>query len=105
MRRLNSPRIVYFCGLFPPEAVGGQGWPVGVAPGVAEFPWLFPEVEGDEPEFDEPELPELDEPELEDPVFGVELLGAPGVPGKVPHGDPFGLVPGALEVFGFTVEG
>jgi len=47
----------------------------------------------------------LDEPELEDPVFGAEALGAPGVPGIVPHGDPLGLVPGAVEVFGLTVEG
>jgi len=38
----------------------------------------------------------LDEPELEDPVSGVEPLGAPGVPGNVPHGD---------RVFGFTVDG
>ena len=49
--------------------------------------------------------PELDEPEAEEPVSGVEPLGAPGVPGNVPHGDPLGLVPGVAEVFGFTVEG
>ena len=73
--------------LFPPEAVGGQGWPVVDVPGVAEFPWPFPEVAG---EF------EL----LEDPAFGVEPL-----PGKVPHGDPLGVVPGAFDVFGFTVDG
>jgi len=76
-------------------AVGGQGWPAGDAPGVEELPWLLPEVEGDVPEFDESEP--------EDPVFGVEPLGAPGVPGSVPHGDPLGVVPGV--VFGLTVEG
>jgi len=27
------------------------------------------------------------------------------VPGKVPHGDPLGLVPGLFEVLGSTVEG
>jgi hypothetical protein len=43
-----------------------------------------------------------DEPE-EDPLPGVESLEAPGVPGAVPHGDPFALLPGV--VFGFMVEG
>jgi hypothetical protein len=36
---------------------------------------------------------------LSDPAFGVEL------PGNVPQGDPLGVVPGAVEVFGFTVDG
>jgi hypothetical protein len=77
------------------EAVGGHGVPLGDTP--AEFPWLFPEVEGDEPE--------LEEPELDVPVFGVEEPGVPVVFGNVPHGDPLGLAPGVLGVFGFTVEG
>ena len=59
--------------------------PVADAPGVAELPWPFPDVAG--------------EPELLDPAFGVGLLG------KVPQGDPLGVVPGAVEVFGFTVDG
>jgi len=62
--------------LLPPEAVGGQGVPVVDVPGV----------DGD--------------PELLDPAFGVEPL-----PGKVPQGDPLGVVPGAVDVFGFTVDG
>ena len=75
------------------EAVGGHGPPLGETP--AELAWLFPEVEGAEPE--------LDEPDAEDPVFdGPEV---PVVSGKVPQGEPLGLVPGAFEVFGFTVEG
>jgi len=79
------------------EAIGGQGWPFGCIPGVAEFPCPFAVVDGDDPEFDDPEF--------EDPVFDVEPLAAPGVPGNVPHGDPLGVVPGLVEVFGFTVEG
>jgi hypothetical protein len=67
-----------------PLAAGGQGVPEADVP---VEPWL-PEVEGDDPE--EPELP----------AFGVEPL-----PGIVPHGDPLGVVPGAVDVFGFTVEG
>lgn len=52
------------------------------------MPWLFPDVEGDEPG-------------LEDPVFGVEPPPAvPGIPGKVPHGELLGLV-----VFGSIVDG
>jgi hypothetical protein len=58
----------------------------------AEFPWLFPAVEGAEPE-------------LEDPLFGVEEPVVPASFGKVPHGEPLGLVPGVLGGFGFTVEG
>ncbi|MGA8540788.1 MAG: hypothetical protein WB566_14895 [Terriglobales bacterium] len=57
--------------------------PDGDVPGVVELP-EFPGVEG------EPGL-------LVDPPV------APGVPGKVPHGEPVGLFPGF--VFGFTVEG
>jgi hypothetical protein len=72
------------------ETTGGQGLPVGDIPGVEElFP--LPELGGVEP--------------VVDPVFGVELPGAPAVPGKVPQGDPLGLVPGAVDVFGSTVEG
>lgn len=67
--------------------------PAADVPGVAEFPWPFLEVEGDEPEL-------LDDPELLDPAFGVEPL-----PGKVPQGDPLGVVPGVLDVFGLTVAG
>jgi len=72
------------------EAAGGHGVPLGATPAVD--PWLFPEVEGDEPE-------------LEDPVFGTGDPGLPAVFGSVPHGEPLGLVPGVLGVFGFTVEG
>lgn len=77
--------------------MGGQGDPFG---DVCAVPELF--AEPDDPELGDPELdePELDEPEPE--VFG-ELF--PAVPGMVPQGDPLGVVPGAAEVFGFTVEG
>lgn len=54
-------------------------------------------MEGDEPG--------LDAPEFDEPVFGVGEPGVPVVFGNVPHGEPLGLVPGVLEVFGFTVEG
>ena len=74
------------------EAVGGHGAPLGETP---EVPWPFPEVEGAEPE--------LDEPAAEDPVF--DDPGVPVVSGKVPQGEPLGLVPGVFDVFGFTVEG
>lgn len=57
----------------------------GEAPG-------FEGEEFDEPEFDEPEV---DEPEFEFPV----------VPARLPHGEPLGVVPGFVDVFGFTVEG
>lgn len=68
------------------EAAGGQGVAFGEVPGVA---WMLPEVPGVEPA-----------------VFGVELPVAPGVaPGKLPHGDPLGVVPGVFGLFGFTVEG
>ena len=85
--------------LFDPfgDDVGGHGVPEGLVPGLAcdvpaSLPELPPGVAGDEPEFDEPE-------------FGFEALGAPGVPGNVPQGDPMGVVPGLFGVFGFTVEG
>lgn len=76
-------------GLPPPAETGGQGLRVADVPGVVESP-----------EFGEPGF---DEPELDDPPF--EPLVAPGVPGKVPHGEPLGLVPGLLGLFGFTVGG
>jgi hypothetical protein len=38
-------------------------------------------------------------------VFGVEAPGVPAVPGKFPQGEPLGVVPGTVEVFGFTVDG
>ncbi|GEM_PF-6494260 len=68
------------------DAAGGQGVP------EAEEP---EEVEGDEPEFDDPEV---------DPSFAVEPLVVP-VPGKSPQGEPLGVVPGVVEVFGLTVDG
>jgi hypothetical protein len=83
---------VYFGEL--PEAAGGQGVPE--VPGEAELPWLLP-ADPDEPALDEPEF---DEPALDEPAFGVEVF-----PGMVPHGEPPGVVPGAVDVFGFTVEG
>jgi hypothetical protein len=73
---MGESTLFYF-GPVPPLAVGGQGEPFGEAFAVPEFP-----VDGDAP----------------DPV-------AFPVPGIVPHGDPLGVVPGAVEVFGFTVEG
>jgi hypothetical protein len=82
------------------DAAGGQGVPLGDTP--AEFPWLLPEVEGDEPELEDPELVE---PEGDEPVFGLDEPVVPVVPGNVPHGEPLGLVPGVFVVFGFTVEG
>ena len=78
----------------PLAAAGGQGWPDAEVPGAVELPEVEGELELDEPALEEPE-----------PVFGVELLGAPAVPGKVPQGEPLGVVPGAVVVFGFTVEG
>jgi hypothetical protein len=111
----------------PPDTVGGQGLPVGDIPGVEELPCPFPlpVVDGDgvvelgllepgllEPGLLEPELldPVLLEPEslefgLPDPASGVDPLGALAVPGKVPHGEPLGGVPGAFGVFGLIVEG
>jgi hypothetical protein len=68
-------------GPVPPLAAGGQGDPFGAAFAVPELP-----VEGDDPDPD---------------VFGVEFPA----PGIVPHGDPLGVVPGAVVLFGFTVAG
>ena len=56
-------------------------------------------VEGDDPELDDPE------PVDPAPLFGDDPAGAPAVPGMVPQGEPLGVVPGVVEVFGFTVEG
>ena len=97
------------------EAAGGQGVPDGVVPVPGcELPEvlvpLFPAVEGDEfedSEFDDSEFadPEFDVPGVAAPGAGVELLGVPAVPGNGPHGEPPGVVPGVVCVFGFTVEG
>ena len=42
---------------------------------------------------------------MDDPLFGANPLGVVASPGRLPHGDPVGVVPGVVEVFGFTVEG
>lgn len=89
--------------LFAPfgDAAGGQGVPEGLVPGLAcDVPASLPEA------VDEPELDEagFDEPGF-DPGFGFGALGAPGVPGNVPHGDPLGVVLGLFGVLGFTVDG
>jgi hypothetical protein len=75
----------------------------------------LPEVDGDgvvelgllEPGLGDPELLEfgLLEPWLLDPASGVDPFGALAVSGKVPHGEPLGVVPGAFGVFGLIVEG
>ena len=77
----------FYFAVGPLEAAGGHGVPFGETP--AEFPW--PDVEGevlgevdDEPEFDEPEF---------EPAFGCVL---PAVLGMFPHGEPLGVVPGAV---------
>jgi len=83
----------YACGEVVGLALGGHGVPgVGFIPGELlplPLPW-FPGAEGFE---------------LDDPVLG----SAPGVPfavpGKGPHGEPLGAVPGVVVVLGFTVEG
>ena len=67
---------------------------MGDVPAVAELP-VLPEVAGDDPEFD----PEFDPEDPEDPAV------VPADPGRVPHGEPLGLVPGVFDVFGFIVEG
>jgi hypothetical protein len=104
------------------EDAGGQGVPLAGDPDVTpEFVGDAPEVLL--PEFAEPEFGELEfvEPEFvvagSDPGFGVAGLEPgfdvagfvePAVPaalGRVPHGDPLGIVPGALVEFRFTVEG
>ena len=83
----------YACGEVVGLALGGHGVPgVGFIPGELlplPLPW-FPGAEGFE---------------LDDPVLG----SAPGVPfavpGKGPHGEPLGEVPGVVVVGGGTVEG
>lgn len=92
---LQSPLCneTYACGEVVGLALGGHGVPgVGFIPGELlplPLPW-FPGAEGFE---------------LDDPVLG----SAPGVPfvvpGKGPHGEPLGEVPGVVVVLGFTVEG
>src|SRR5258708_37169002 len=102
------------------DDAGGQGVPLAVDPDVApEF--LCDAREVLLPEFAEPEFGELEfvEPEFvvagSDPGFGVAGLEPgfdaagfvePAVPaalGRVPHGDPLGIVPGVLVEVGFTV--
>ncbi len=77
------------------EDAGGQGVPLAVDPDVA------PEFVGDTPEV---LLPEFAEPEFGDLEFVVEAA-VPAALGRVPQGDPLGIVPGVLVEFGFTVEG
>jgi len=76
-------------------ATGGHGLPVeGLEPGALGVvppvgPGSLPGVVG----------------VVDDPAFGAEP-GAPfGVPGKVPHGEPLGELPGVFGVFGLIVEG
>lgn len=77
--------LFYFEGGAPGEAIVGHRVPFGETP--AEFPWLFPELEGDEPEFDEPEPGE-------DPGLEAEAPVVPAVPGAG-HRE-LGLVPGVF---------
>jgi hypothetical protein len=106
----RSTRIYFEGGPLVPfdEAAGGHGVLPGdvLVLGVVELFWLLPDVEGDEPEFDEPLLDELefDESGLGvDPVLGVVAPAVPVVPGRFPHGELLGVLPGV--VFGFVVEG
>jgi hypothetical protein len=71
-----------------PAAAGGQG--VADAPAPELFTSLLPVV-GDEPGFGVAGL--------------VDPWVVPAVLGRDPHGEPLGVVPGVLAVFGFTVEG
>jgi hypothetical protein len=100
-------------GVAPPlgETEGGQGLPVALAPEEGAPP--LPAVEFDGFELDEFELDEFDpdgfEEDGDEPdEFGVEPVDVPlPAPGKVPHGDPFGEVPGVTVdgwPFGFDVE-
>jgi len=76
------------------EATGGHGFPgAGAAPGVVppELP-AFP-------------LPGVDGFVVDDPAFGADPGEPFGVPGRVPHGDPLGELPGVFGVFGLIVEG
>ena len=71
-------------------------------PGVGLIPGLL----GDVPLLPWPlVLPGVDGFELDEPGFGVD----PGVefvaPGRVPHGEPLGELPGLFGVFGLTVAG
>ena len=112
------------------EAVGGHGLPVG---DIDEDELLFPLVEDELFPFEAEAPDSVLEVELPFPVvagasgfdelvFGVApfssgaggaefpalgdaVLGEPGVPGSVPHGEPDGLVPGVFVALGFTVEG
>jgi hypothetical protein len=73
---------------------GGQGFPPGVIPGlVGTVPPALP-VPGAEGAVDEPGV---------GLVPGVPL--APGVLGKVPHGEPVGEPFGLFGVFGLMVDG
>jgi hypothetical protein len=91
-------RTNHACGevlLAPGDATGGHGLPgVGLIPGLLGE--VAPEPFG---------LPGADGFELGDPAFGV-VLGVPlVVPGKVPHGEPLGELPGFAGVLGLMVEG
>ena len=71
------------------EATGGQGFPgAGAAPELPAFP-----------------LPGVDGFVVDDPAFGAEPGEPFGVPGRVPHGEPLGELPGVFGVFGLIVEG
>ena len=48
---------------------------------------------------------EFDDPAFDDPVSGAEPDAPLAVPGKVPHAEPLGEVPGVVVVLGLTVEG
>ncbi len=76
------------------EATGGQGFPgAGAAPGV---------VPPERPAFP---LPGVDGFVVDDPAFGAEPGEPFGVPGRVPHGEPLGELPGVFGVLGLIVEG
>jgi hypothetical protein len=80
--------------LAPGDATGGHGLPgVGLIPGVVgEVPPPFG-------------LPGVDGFELDDPAFGVVLDVPFVVPGRVPHGEPLGELPGFVGVLGLMVDG
>jgi hypothetical protein len=80
---------------------------VGLIPGLLGdvpplLPWLFPLPGVDGLEFGDPGF---GDPGFDDPAFGV----VPGVPlfapGKVPHGEPLGELPGLFGVLGLMVDG
>jgi hypothetical protein len=98
-----KPFVAQACGeeLLPlGEATGGHGLPgVGIVPGALgevppELPVLLPlpAVDGFDPEFGT----EPDDPFPDDPL---------DVPGRVPHGEPLGELPGLVGVFGVMVDG